>query len=179
MIFQKMKLNQLWRCCKFLDNLINLNPYSLWCLSREWDKSLVWLLSRWNLRLSVEMLLLWDAYRGLDGSRNIFWFRTRWVGLLKFSISFFKKLSTLMMFLSDVFKMLFLTFMLPRQYSSWSKITSINVSFYGFLFYLKDSFELNFSADFLFTVSINIFSASWSILYFTCSSIWAITLSLN
>ena len=142
MIFQKMKLNQLWRCSKFLDNLINLNPYSLWCLSREWDKSLVWLLSRWNLRLSVEMLLFWDAYRGLDGSRNIFWFRTRWVGLLKFSIYFFKKLSTLMMFLSDVFKMLFLTFMLLRQYSSWSKITSIDVSFYGFLFYLKDSFDL-------------------------------------
>ena len=142
MVYQKIKLNQLWRCSKFLDNLMNLNPYSLWCLSLEWDNYLVWLLSRWNLRLSVEMLLFWETYRGLDCSRKIFWLSTRCVGLLKFSIYFFKKLSTLMMFLSDVFNMFFLIFMLLRQYSSWSKITSTDASFYGLLFNFKESFEL-------------------------------------
>ncbi len=122
--YQSFKLNQLWRCSKFLDNLINLKPYSLWCLSREWEKSLVWLLSRWNLRLSIEILLLSDNYRGFIGWRSIFWFRTRCIGLLKFSIYFFKKLSTFIMFLFEVFKILFLKFILLRQYSSWFKITS-------------------------------------------------------
>ncbi len=46
------------------------------------------------------------------------------------------------MFLSNVFNMLFLIFKLLRQYSSWSKITSNDASFYGILFYFKESFEL-------------------------------------